>query len=67
MSLKIKQELDLVEHQAILSALDLIQIYGKDARRIATLQDKLEKGLNTIKAKIEEERAQIQNIQEQLK
>lgn len=48
MSSKYKQELDLVEHQVILTALDQIQIYGKDAKKIATLQTKLEKGFTAL-------------------
>lgn len=48
MSSKYKQELDLVEHQVILTALDQIQIYGKDAKKIAALQTKLEKGFTAL-------------------
>ena len=49
MSSKYKQELDLVEHQVILTALDQIQIYGKDAKKIAALQDRLIKGFDFLK------------------
>ena len=49
MSSKYKQELDLVEHQVLLTALDQIQIYGKDAKKIAALQDRLIKGFDFLK------------------
>ena len=55
----VEQQLDLVEHQVILSALDQIQIYGRDARKIALLQDKLSGGFQTLQQAEQEEQAQI--------
>ena len=55
----IEQQLDLVEHQVILSALDQIQIYGRDARKIALLQEKLSGGFQALQQAEQEEEAQI--------
>lgn len=55
----IEQQLDLVEHQVILSALDQIQIYGRDARKIALLQEKLSGGFQALQQAEQEEQAQI--------
>jgi len=63
----VEQQLDLVEHQVILQALDQIQIHGRDAKKVAILQDKLASGFNALKNAVEEEKAQIQNVQDQLK
>lgn len=62
----LEQQLDLIEHQVILQALDQIQIHGRDAKKIAMLQDKLETGFNMLKKAIEEEKAQIKDIKNQL-
>ena len=55
----VEQQLDLVEHQVILSALDQIQIYGRDARKIALLQEKLSGGFQALQQAEQEEQAQI--------
>lgn len=62
----LEQQLDLVEHQVLLSALDQIQIYGKDARKVALLQEKLSGGFQALQQAEQEEKEQIQNVKDQL-
>jgi len=63
----LEQQLDIIEHQVLLSALDQIQIYGKDAMKVALLQEKLSGGYQALQKAEEEEKTQIQNVQDQLK
>jgi hypothetical protein len=62
----LEQQLDLVEHQVLLSALDQIQIYGRDAKKISILQEKLAGGFQALQQAEQEEKAQIENIENQL-
>ena len=62
----LEQQLDIVEHQVLLSALDQIQIYGRDAKKIALLQEKLAGGFKALEKAEQEEKAQIQDIKSQL-
>jgi hypothetical protein len=62
----LEQQLDLVEHQVLLSALDQIQIYGKDAKKVALLQEKLSGGFQALQQAEQEEKEQIQNVKDQL-
>lgn len=59
----IEQQLDIVEHQVLLSALDQIQIYGKDARKVALLQEKLSGGFQALQQA--EEQDQVQTVGDQ--
>lgn len=62
----LEQQLDIVEHQVLLSALDQIQIHGRDAKKIALLQEKLSGGFKALQQAEAEEKAQIKDIQNQL-
>ena len=62
----LEQQLDIVEHQVILSALDQIQIYGRDAKKIALLQEKLAAGFQALEKAEQEEKSQVQDIKSQL-
>ena len=53
--MEVSQKLNTQEIQALLAGLDLITIKGNHARLIADLQDKLEKGQQTIVRRIEQE------------
>lgn len=54
----LEQQLDIVEHQVLLSALDQIQIYGKDARKVALLQEKLSGGYKALQQAQEPDQTQ---------
>ncbi len=66
--MEVSQKLNTQEIQALLAGLDLITIKGAHARVISNLQDKLEKGQQTIVKRTEqEEQKKEKSFQEMVK